>query len=330
MAAGGEGNGDRPSRMPKDMQGLLKFCVENTKTEDAPQSSNFTEMSPERREWLVQALDDMSVNPVERMQTCIKTVREFVERVEPDVSEESLDEATRSLEELQEWCEQIDFAIDFHKIGGFSLLPLVFAHSESEIRWRGLELVGVLTQNNPYCQTAVLQEQILPELLRILDTDQDGTVRTKALYAVSCLVRDCEAAQEEFLKNDGFSVLMRAMQSDVAKLKIKASFLLRAMCTDNSSYKDTLCQMGMVEQLLGDLVQEHQQEHEHVMAALLCLARNHPPTQSECRRPELNLHAVLKHKIESLAGKEEHQEEREYAEELLKIVSSDKEEDAQR
>ena len=36
---------DRNSRPPKDLQGLLRFCVENTKAEDAPVVAR--EMSPE-------------------------------------------------------------------------------------------------------------------------------------------------------------------------------------------------------------------------------------------------------------------------------------------
>lgn len=331
MADGGSGsNGDHPSRIPKDMKGLLRFCMENTQQEDATGTSDLTEISQENKEWLSKALDEMTVSPAERMLTCIRTVREFVENTEPGSSDGSLDAATSSLEELQEWCEQIDFAIDFHKMGGFSILPLVFGHVEADIRWRGLELVALLVQNNPYCQTAVLQDQLLPQMLNVLDTDQDGTVRTKALYAVSCLIRDSDIAQKEFVKHDGFSVLMRAMQSHVTKLRIKASFLLCAMCTDNTEYKDTLCQMGMVEQLLGDLVHDHQQEHEHIMAALLCLARDHQPTLSECCRPELKLHTFLKQRIKSLAGQEEFKEEREYAQELLQLINSDKEEDAQR
>ena len=40
-------HGKRPSRPPKDMKGLLKFCVENTKAEDAPSAGTFREISPE-------------------------------------------------------------------------------------------------------------------------------------------------------------------------------------------------------------------------------------------------------------------------------------------
>ena len=46
MSGGGsddQGNG----RQPKDMKGLLKFCMENTRAEDAPASGTFRELSPE-------------------------------------------------------------------------------------------------------------------------------------------------------------------------------------------------------------------------------------------------------------------------------------------
>lgn len=69
---------------------------------------------------------------------------------------------------------------------------------------------------------------------------------------------------------------------------------------------DTLCAMGIVEQLLSHLMQDHQQEHEHIMAALLCLVRDHLPTQAQCRRPELNLKGVLQQRIKAVDGKDEH------------------------
>lgn len=49
MSGGGSddhGNG----RQPKDMKGLLKFCMENTRAEDAPASGTFRELSPEVNE----------------------------------------------------------------------------------------------------------------------------------------------------------------------------------------------------------------------------------------------------------------------------------------
>ena len=46
---------DQP-RQPKDMKGLLKFCFEATKDEDAPDISDpekiLNDMDPERKKWL--------------------------------------------------------------------------------------------------------------------------------------------------------------------------------------------------------------------------------------------------------------------------------------
>jgi len=44
------------------------------------------------------------------------------------------------------------------------------------------------------------------------------------------LVRESSVAQSEFVSQDGFSVLLRAMQSDVEKLQTKSAFLTSAFC----------------------------------------------------------------------------------------------------
>lgn len=42
--ASGDGN---EGRMPKDMKALMKFCIEATKSEDAPSSEGFAPMDQE-------------------------------------------------------------------------------------------------------------------------------------------------------------------------------------------------------------------------------------------------------------------------------------------
>lgn len=78
------------------------------------------------------------------------------------------------------------FFLDFHKIGGFDLFPRLLSDEEAEIRWQTLELIACLVQNNPYCQKAVLENNMLPVLLDLLDQDNNSTVKIKALYATSC------------------------------------------------------------------------------------------------------------------------------------------------
>ena len=53
-------------RQPRDFEGLLKFCIEATKAEDAPDDPDaaLQAMDPERRQWLEQALNSMSVDVI--------------------------------------------------------------------------------------------------------------------------------------------------------------------------------------------------------------------------------------------------------------------------
>ena len=56
------------------------------------------------------------------------------------------------------------------------------------------------------------------------------------LYHLSGMIRDFPEGEQVFLENDGFSVLVRAMQGNIEKLKIKSAFQLRHMITTNSSH----------------------------------------------------------------------------------------------
>lgn len=55
--------------------------------------------------------------------------------------------------------------------------------------------------------------------------------------------------------NDGYSVLLRAMQSSVKKLQIKSTFLLCSLCNEENmnDLKLMLINMGLVEQATGSL-----------------------------------------------------------------------------
>ncbi|KAL3842691.1 hypothetical protein ACJMK2_020679 [Sinanodonta woodiana] len=311
----------RGERTPKDLQGLLRFCVEATKNDDQTSESRFEKMPEEKRKWLEEALHEMTVNPIERMKICLSLLG-------MEDEEEDLDKKIAALDELHDWCEFIDFAIDFHKIGGFSVLHYLLHHDEPELRWKGLELIAALVQNNPYCQKALLEEpNLFKEILLILDTDSDATVRTKALLATSCLTRDFPEAQKVFVDSDGFSITLRAMQSNVEKLKIKAAFMLSSFVADKPEYKNLLCDMGMIDQLIGHLGEEHSSFHEHLLSAILTIGQDFSRGVKEFRRPELALEQTLLQKQRDLAGKEEFMEELQHATELLRLMKENQSED---
>ena len=67
------------------------------------------------------------------------------------------------------------------------MLPILLSSEHAGLRWRTADLIATLTQNNLYCQSAVLEMKLLPRLIKLLDNaSENAQVRVKALYALSC------------------------------------------------------------------------------------------------------------------------------------------------
>ena len=78
------------------------------------------------------------------------------------------------------------FHSDFIKVNGMCIVPKLMSSDVSELRWRCLELLGTLAQNNPFVQNKLITLKLMPALLTLVDTDPNPTVRVKAMYAISC------------------------------------------------------------------------------------------------------------------------------------------------
>ncbi|XP_070623339.1 hsp70-binding protein 1 isoform X2 [Erythrolamprus reginae] len=264
------------------------------------------------------------MDEVEQMKECLRILEELspgAERGESsDETHSDLDRRENALDVLAELCENLDNAADFCKLEGMRLLAHRYLeHEEQELRWRAAHLVGTCAQNVPKVQEQALALGCMRKLLRLLDHDPSEAVRIKALFAISCLVRAQEAGLQQFLRLDGFSVLMRAMQSDVQKLKVKSAFLLQNLLINHPEQKETLCSMGMVQQLVALVRTEHSTFHEHVLGALCSLVTDFPQGVGECQEPELALEELLKERCKLLRNQEEFQEELDFCETLLRL-----------
>lgn len=310
---------DNSRRYPPNLRGLLNFCTEYTQTEDAPSASGVSAMPEETRQWLSEAIDSLQgSDPVKLMLQDIQVI------LSTDDDADAIEKKEEALENLQLHTEDVDLANDFHRIGGFHILPLLLSSRHAELRWRAAELIATLTQNNRYCQNAVLEVKLLPPLMKLLDNaSEDEQVRVKALYAVSCVTRESSEAQSEFVRHDGFSVLLRAMQSDVEKLQMKSAFLMSALCQQQPLFTNTLCDMGAVEQLVGLLSMEHRPFHEQLIVALYHLIAENEQARADCHRPEFALKSLLLDRKHSLEGKEEFQEELEYVGRVYNLCFAD-------
>ncbi|XP_062918428.1 hsp70-binding protein 1 isoform X3 [Mobula hypostoma] len=278
MAEGGPG---RNRQHPNNLQGLLRLAVEAGSVGDT--APELQPMPEERRQWLQDALSDAfngHLDEIKQLKDCLEILKEMPE-------DDTGDDERRwnALDTVADLCENLDNAGDFCKLAGMQLVVSNFLEClDPELRWRTAHLIGTCSQNNPFVQEHVLNLGTMPKLLDLLNSDNNDMVRIKALFAISCLVREQEAGLREFVDHDGFSVLMRAMQSNVEKLKVKAAFLLQNLlinspehkggvsCTDavphQLNFANVLCSMGMVQQLVSLIQTEHDPFHEHVLGAL--------------------------------------------------------------
>ncbi|CAJ0920785.1 unnamed protein product [Ranitomeya imitator] len=299
---------------PRSLQGLLHMAIEaGTESGSDLQTG---QMSDERRQWLQEAMSSAfsgQADEVQQMKECLKS------SAAKQVTKMGMNVRRKPWSYSQTY---------FCKLGGMSLmLTRYLSRPEAELRWRTADLIGICSQNVPFVQEMALSLGAVSKLLELLDLDTSETVRIKALFAISCLVREQEAGLAEFVKLDGFSVLMRAMQTHILKLKIKSAFLLQNLLISHPEYKSTLCAMGMIQQLVSLLRTEHSPFHEHVLSALCSMATDFPRGVAECQAPELAFEDLLKERCKMVEKQEEYQEELDYCEQLLKICFGDNPED---
>ncbi|XP_068613527.1 hsp70-binding protein 1-like [Brachionichthys hirsutus] len=305
----------RDRRYQQNLQGVLQMAVDAGTGAGA--SAPAQPMSEERKSWLTVALAefaDCQMDDVAEMKRFLAILRNEGARNE---EEQEYDRRESAFEVLSELCENLDNARDLMTLGGLELcVSQYLCHVQSGLRWRAAGLIAACAQNMPQVQAYLLGIGVLPTLLQLTDSDPDPTVRVKALYAVSCLVREQEAGLQTFLLHDGFTVLMRGMESENEKLKTKSAFLLLNLLTSHPEQRETAVSMGMVQQLISVVRTPHASFHEHVLAALCCLVEDSPEGLKDCRNPILGLEDFLKQRSAELQGKEESQEELDFCERL--------------
>merc|ERR1711963_272463 len=272
--------GEQP-RQPRDLQGLLKFCMEATASEDAPAvvgdpAARLAAMDPERKAWQEEVLD------------C-----------------------------LEDWLGTIDMACNFHKIGGFVAIKQCLASPHASLRSGAAHLVGEIGQNNPYCQERFLEEGFLQTLLDQLDKDTDPHCQVKSLYAVSCLVRESKQGLAMLANLDGWSVLVRALQKDDTKLRTKGCFFIGAVANAAPEVVEEMVSTGIVLHLATLLEAPHELSHEHVLRAMLSLVQGSTVARKEAQSVQ-GLLSRLEERLKELKGRDEGEETEDYCRQLLK------------
>lgn len=104
------------------------------------------------------------------------------------------------------------------------------------------DIVFPFCPSNPQVQSSVLEFGLLPQLLRLVAMDPSSRVRSRCLFALSCLVRHLPAAQEALMHHGGLTVLagLFAMgSSSSAKLQLKAVTLIHDLLVEQVGLNTT-------------------------------------------------------------------------------------------
>lgn len=305
-------------RLPKNLQGLLRFAMQYTRNEDAPHESHWQQMDPERKKFLEDALKSMTVDVIEEFEKALEVLNR---------SDASPEERVDALQIVEDYAENIDFADNFVKIGGTGVVVDCLKSDLSEVRAAAASLIAVMCQNNIYCQKHFLEINIIPKLVELLSDEQ--SVAVKAMHALSCMVRSYEPCLAALIEIGGLECILGCLGSGEEKIMVKSAFLIGALSKDHNAVREQFIKLGAIERLSEylEVPDEYCYLVETFLDALMIL------TEQEDVASE-HLTGRLKDKLENIVnktkGKPEFEETIEYSKTLLARCSSDTLDDTDR
>ncbi|KAL2502933.1 Fes1A [Forsythia ovata] len=250
-------------------EGLLKWSLAHS---DGTGSSR--KLSEDDRKWFMEAMQSQTVDVVKRMKE-ITLVMQTPEQVleSHGVTPQDIGDM---LDELQEHVESIDMANDLHSIGG--LVPLLgyLKNSHANIRQKAAEVLTTIVQNNPRGQQLVMEANGLEQLLSNFTLDPDVVVRTKALGAISSLIRHNKPGISAFRLANGYAALKDALSSEDVRFQRKALNLIPYLLNENRSDCGIVTELGFPHILMHLASSEDADVREAALRGLLELAQDSP------------------------------------------------------
>lgn len=148
-------------------------------------------------------------------------------------------EKVEILQNLEYIVHQYDVAQDFVKMGALDLLIPDLNSTNAKIRSLIAFTLGSAMQGNPKVQIACLEKSVLSHLLRLVSFDPDMKVRNRAMFAISCMVRQFPLAQHHLLRNGGFSAFAQLFRDsgwdlENQKLQMKVINLIQDLITEQT------------------------------------------------------------------------------------------------
>ncbi|CAF0848054.1 unnamed protein product [Rotaria sordida] len=250
------------------LNSLFQWTVKSTAQEAASTTSSDVEpMNEEKKQWLDAALENLTVNPVERIKLCINKIKDS--QINDEQKKEFLDE-------LCHWTEELDLAKDFFTVGGLDILSPLLDHNNDNIRMQTCSLLATLVQNNEHCQRIIVQSGLQQKLLQILSESNSPDLKTKAVTAISALIRGYTLGQLQLQKYQGPKILIQAISSPIPRLQNKLCFLINTICSTSAHMKKLFYENGALLELIRLFNNEACPDHQHTLETILTISSIKP------------------------------------------------------
>ncbi|KAL6638163.1 hypothetical protein ACP70R_025735 [Stipagrostis hirtigluma subsp. patula] len=277
-----------------DWNGLLKWSLAHADGTKPPRA-----LSEEDKKWFMEAMQANSIDVVKRMKEItqvMKTPEDVLQSqgVTPENIEDMLDE-------LQEHVESIDMANDLHSIGGLDPLLGYLKNSHAGIRAKAAEVVSTIVQNNPKSQQLVMESNGLEPLLTNFRSDPSTNARTKALGAISSLIRHNQPGISAFRLGNGYAGLKDALGSDDARFQRKALNLIQYLLHNNKADRSVATELGLPKLMMHLASSDDSLVREAALGGLLELAQDKTSDASSSLPDQDKLKDILKSRIEGIS-----------------------------
>jgi len=159
-----------------------------------------------------------------------------------------VEEVVRSLEELVEIVENLDFASDYNRIGGLPALMALLKSPHASVRAGAAEVIATSAQNHDRVQGEMLAAGVMGVLVSLFG-DEDPVVVAKALLAVGSLVRGNDAGVAAFKAAQGPTELWGLLGHQDVRVRRKALQVLQGLLKADHDSRLMAAERGAANQL---------------------------------------------------------------------------------
>jgi len=148
------------------------------------------------------------------------------------------------------------------------------------------------------------------KLLKIVDQSDNSDLKTKAITAISALIRGYTLGQLQLQKFQGVKVLIRALALPIPRLQNKLCFLINTICSSSAHMKKIFYENGALDEFIRLFNTETCLDHQHILETILTLS-NTKPDVFAVRDPLLieQFQQKLDERLQTLQNSEDHQDE---------------------